>query len=218
MGRDLQGGAPLPRPGDTLALHWMQGARVFTADARVAEVAEASVRLLLDDQDAAAALPEARRVAIVYRVGGVDCQARGRPSAADGAVWLELLAPPRRRNDRDFPRVTARIEVMAQLSRSGVRGRGLTPVPSGDAYLRRVSLSASGVVVELPFKVREHDLVDLLLTLRPGELPLTVQGEVVRLTRDGAALRFDHPSPPAQAALAAFVQARYLDALGADEG
>lgn len=215
MTNELWDGAPLPRTGAVVDLHWMDGARVWTTTARVAGAGDRAIRVILADPEPAAALPDARRVAVVYEVDGITCQARARPVEDGDAISLELMAPARPKNAREFPRITARIGVLATPGRAAARGRGLTPVPMGAPQLRKCSVSASGMVVPLDFAVRAGDLVDLLLELEPGDAPVPVQGLVIALRSDGAALHFERPPQHTQERLSQFVQSRYLDALGA---
>lgn len=217
MSKELWDGAPLPHTGAVVELHWMDGAKVWTTTARVAGSGARSIRVILADPEPAAALPDARRVALVYRVDGITCQARARPVEDGDVVSLELMAPARPKEAREFPRVTARIGVLATMGRAAARGRGLMPVPMGAPQLRRVSLSASGMVVPLDFTVKHGDLVDMLLELDPGDSPMAIQGRVIGVRSDGAAVHFERPSQSAEERLSDFVQRCYLGAMGASD-
>ena len=197
----------------------MIGALAYSASARVSDRTDLELRVLLRDADKAAALPAAKRVAIVYQVGDRRCQARARPVLREGVCSLEVLAPARRKSDREFPRVTARIPVAA--ARATATRSVLIPIPEREPQRARVTLSTSGMSMDLPFQPAVGDRVDLILVLSPDTPPLPLQGEVVGLideARRTAALRFDHLHPEALARLAEFVQDLYLKALGTERG
>jgi len=190
----------------------MTGVKVHSVWARVAARDGDALRVMLPDADAAEALAEARRVALLYERGGIRYQARAQPDS-DG-LTLRLVAPPRRRDGRLFPRATLALRFVATPARSLTPAPGIARVPVGEPCEQRVTLSASGMLAALPFSLCDGSPVDLLLELEDGQPPLAVQAEVVgQRPGGGTALSFTHPGPHAQERLADLIQDHYLSTL-----
>ena len=193
----------------------MEGSELRSARARVAASGATSFRVILGAPELAAALPAAQRVAVLYDVQGQPCQARVRPVVEDGATRLDLIGRARRREAREFPRVTTSMLVLAQPARAAAKGRGITPVPDGELTEARVTLSASGMVLPLSFSPPDGSHIDLLLCLEDGEAPLAVRAQVLGSRASGVAIEFTRPGSHLQERISEFVHRRYLTALAA---